>query len=103
MQQPLGDRLLVRVGVNQRPQLRAQGSRGRLEQSRNIDIEGAEAHAQLSQGAARGLIERLHLRLDAFAFEDPERLRQFEREIAHALGNRFGLGEIDSGPSALRT
>src|SRR5208282_1345911 len=73
----------------------AQGSSRGLEQGGNVDIEGAEAHAELSQGAASVLIERLDLRLDALALENPERLRQLEGEIAHAFGNGLGLGEVD--------
>ena len=46
--------------------------RGRLQQQREVDVEGAEAHAVLAQLRARRLIERLDLVGDHLALQDAE-------------------------------
>ena len=53
------DALGVGRFVLERPQLRRQRTRPRLQQRRNVDMIGAEPHAVFAQGRTRGLVEIL--------------------------------------------
>ena len=90
--------VLIDAGLGQRPQLRAQRPRRRLQQRRDIDVMGAEADAELAQGAARFLVERLDLRLDALALQHAERLRHLEGDRARRFGRALRVGERDQRP-----
>ena len=80
------------------PQQRGQRPRRGLQERREIDVIGAEAHAVFAQGSARGLVEILHLGGNLGALEHAERLDQLERDAAPDAGDVFGLGEPEQRP-----
>ena len=81
----------------ERPELRRQRPRPWLEQRRQIDVIGAEAHAILTQHPARRLVEALDLLGDLGAFEHAERLHQLERNPARDARNVLGGGKLEQG------
>src|SRR5262245_12423223 len=64
---------------SERPELRRQHTRRRLEQRRQIDVVGTEAHAVFAQRRAGGLVEPLDLVRDLLAIEHAERFGELER------------------------
>ena len=67
------------------PELKGQRSCRWLEQHREKEIIGAEAHALLSQLRSVVLSERPDLRLDRLALQDPERPHQLASQITNDL------------------
>ncbi len=81
----LGQRLeveAVRGAVLEGPQRQRQLGRCRLEQRREVDVEGAEAHAVVAQLRAGGLVERAHLLGDGLAAQGAEALAEAESDPA---------------------
>ncbi len=72
----------VRRFVLERPELCRQRARRRLQQDRQVDVIGAEAHAVFAQGGARRLVEALDLFRDLLPLQDAERFYQLERDAA---------------------
>ena len=77
----------------ERPELRRQTRAARLEQRRQVDVVGAEAHAVLAQGGARRLIEPLDLLGHLLALEHAERFDELEGDTARDAGHVVGDGE----------
>ena len=78
-----------------RPQQRRDRARGRLQQRRNIDVIGAEAHAVFAQGGARGLVQFLDVVGDLRPFQHAEPLGQLEGDAARDAGDILGLGKLE--------
>ena len=73
----------------------------RLEQVRQIQMIGAEAHAVFAQRRARGLVETFDLLGDAVALQHAERLGELERDAARDAGDVLGRWtSANSGPSS---
>ena len=77
---------LVLAVVLQRPEQRDRGRRARLDQGRNEDVIGAEAHAEAAQCRAPVLVERLDVLGDVAAVEQAEILDELERDAAADAG-----------------
>ena len=77
----------------ERPELRRQRARRGLEQSRQIDVIGAEAHAVFAQRGACRLIEALDLLGHLLALQHAERFDQLEGDAARHAGDIVGGGE----------
>ena len=98
-----------RVGVDavlaagmERPQQQQQIGGGGLEQRRDVDVEGAEAHAVFAQLGARRLVERLDLLGDRVAPEHAEVLGQPEGDAAGEAGEVLGFAQLDERLSLAR-
>ncbi|VUD70701.1 hypothetical protein MET9862_01274 [Methylobacterium symbioticum] len=89
---------LVEAAVAQSPELGRQRARGRLEQSGQEDVVGAEAHAVAAQRAAAVLVEAAHLVGDLRALQHAECL---DHLVADALGEAGEVGrslDLHDGP-----
>ncbi len=78
-----------------RPQQRGQRARRRLQQRRQIDVIGAEAHAVFAQARPRRLIEILHLGRDLGTLEHAQRLDQLKGDAARDAGDVLGFGKVE--------
>ena len=85
----------------QRPELHRERARTGLQQVRQIEMIGAEAHAVLAQRRARFLIEAFHLLGDARALQHAERFGELERDAARDAGDVFRAGQRQQRPEQL--
>ena len=85
--------LPFRAPIFERPELRRQRPRPRLEQRRQIDVIGAEAHAVLAQRRTRGLLQALDLVRNLVAIEHAERFGELERNATRDAGYVLSRGE----------
>ncbi len=83
------------IPLLERPELEGEHARCRLEQRRDIDVVGAEAHAEFAQCGARRLIEPLDLIGDLAAIEHAQRLDQLECDAAGDAGDLFAGSELE--------
>ncbi len=67
----------------ERPKLRRQRARRRLEQKRDVDVIGAKPHAMLAQNGPQSLVEALEIVGDLAAFENAQR---FHKLVRNATG-----------------
>ncbi len=90
-----------RLSWRKRPELRGEPARRRLEQRRQVDVIGAEAHAVFAQARARRLVQPLHFLGDALAIEHAERLDQLKGDAARNAGHVGGGRQVrTNGPSS---
>ena len=68
------------AAVLQGPELSGERSRGRLHQGRQIEVVGAEAHAELAQRCPRLLRQVLHLVGDLGALQHAQRFGDLESD-----------------------
>ena len=93
---------LFEAALFQSPELGCEGARRRLQQRREIEVIGAEAHAELTQAGARRLLKRLHFFGDARAFQHAERFRDLERQTARDAFKTLALLEFRERAEQLR-
>ena len=77
----------LRAVMRERPELGRERTRRRLEQQRQVDVVGAEAHAVFAQAGALGLFQPLHVVGDPLPVEHAERFDQLERDAARDAGD----------------
>src|SRR5260370_26793144 len=73
----------IRAAVLERPKLRRQRARRRLEQKRNINVIGAEPHAMPAQDGPQILVETLKIVGNLAALKNAER---FHELVSNAAG-----------------
>src|SRR5262249_7488201 len=79
----LVESLDIVTAMLERPKLRRQSARRRLEQSRDIDVIGTEPHTMLAQDGPQSLVEALEIIGDLAALKNSER---FHKLIGNAAG-----------------
>src|SRR6516162_10901389 len=82
-----------RATMFERPELRRQRTRPRLEQGWQIDVIGTEAHPVFTQRRTRGLLQPLDLVHNLVAIEHAERFGELERNATRDAGYVFSRGE----------
>ncbi len=89
------EREAVRGGMLQRPERDGELGRSGLQESREVDVERAEANAVLTELRARLLIEVLHHVGDQLALHHAEALGEAEGDAAGEAREILRLGDID--------
>ena len=84
----------LRARVLQRPQLRGQRARRRLDQRGEVDVVGAEAHAELAQRGAGVLRQGFQLLGDLGALQHPQRFADLEGDAARDAVERFARFQL---------
>ena len=92
---------IVEPAVMQRPEQRRQRARRRLQQLRQIDVIGAETHAELAQRGAVVLREGLDLLGDAGAVEHAQILGELEGDAARHAFEPLALFQLLQRPEQL--
>src|SRR5215470_418184 len=85
----------------ERVKLHGEHARRRLEQQRQINVIGAEAHTVLAQARTRRLIEALHVLGDLLALEHAEPFGKLERNATRDAGDVLGGGKLEQRPEEL--
>ena len=85
--------LVLRAVVLEHPELRREAARRGLEQRRQIEMIGAEAHAVFAQHRARRLVEAFDVLGDLLPLQHADRLDQLEGDAAGDAGDVLGRGE----------
>ena len=78
----------------ERPELRGERARGRLQQRRQINMIGAEAHAEFAQARPAVLIEAAHLVRHPGAIQHAERFGDLEGDAAPRAFEPVALFEV---------